>query len=49
MAAPPVSVSRSLITVHQKVKRRPFFISEDDREIKGLSNYFVFIFGVAIQ
>ncbi|XP_045104258.1 probable RNA-binding protein CG14230 isoform X2 [Portunus trituberculatus] len=41
VAAPPVSVPRSLVTVHQKVKSRPFFICKDDREIKGLSNYFV--------
>lgn len=33
VVAPPVSAPRSLVTIHQKVKTRPFFIRDDDREI----------------
>ncbi|KAK8386882.1 hypothetical protein O3P69_017951 [Scylla paramamosain] len=35
VVAPPVSVPRPLVTVHQKVKKRPFFIHDDDREIEA--------------
>lgn len=33
--AAPVSVPKTLITVQQKVKKRPFFIAGDDPEIEG--------------
>lgn len=33
----PVSVPKSLVSMHQKKKKRPFFIYDNDREIKGLS------------
>lgn len=34
--AAPVSVPKTLITVQQKVKKRPFFIAGDDPEIEGI-------------
>lgn len=36
IATGPVSVPKTLITVQQKVKKRPFFIAGDDLEIEGM-------------